>query len=68
MASDEGSGKNEMTRSFHHRGHRDGEKRGRGKRRARLAVRFGGSGGSVSKNMLPHDYGRCQGKVVSAKV
>ncbi len=43
MASDEVSGKNEMTRSFHrpdlvgagtgHRGHRDGEKRERGERR-----------------------------------
>ena len=42
MASDEGSGKNEMTRSFHHpdlvgagaghRGHGDGEKTERGKR------------------------------------
>src|SRR6266702_1448191 len=32
VVSDEVSGKNEMTRSFHHRGHRDGEKRERGKR------------------------------------
>jgi len=32
VASDEASGKNEMTRSFHHRGHRghrDGEKKGK---------------------------------------
>ncbi len=65
MASDEVSGKNEMTGSFHHRGHRDGEKRERGKGRGahrdyaerRLAVRFGGNGCSVSKNILPHDYG-----------
>jgi len=36
VASDEASGKNEMTRSFHHRGHRghrDGEKRERGSTR-----------------------------------
>ena len=31
-----------------------------------LAVRFGGNGCSVSKNMLPYDYGLCQVKVVSA--
>jgi len=38
VASDEVSGKNEMTGSFHHRGHRehrDGEKRKKGKRRGR---------------------------------
>jgi len=41
--------------------HRDYAERG-------LAVRFGGNGCSISNNMLPHDYGRCQVKVVSAKV
>ena len=33
-----------------------------------LAVRFGRIGVSESNNILPHDYGRCQVKVVSVKV
>jgi len=34
----------------------------------RLAVRFGGNGCSISNNILPHDYGPCQVKVISANV
>ncbi len=90
MASDEVSGKNEMTRSFHHpdlvgagaageaaavdappigrlkkrkstvdsqksKGTGDGRKSGKAGENGRI-------GDSESKNILPHDYDRCQGK------
>ncbi len=55
MASDEVSGKNEMTRSFHdrgHRGHRDEERRAR-RRHGRKSKVPTGSGSPVAKVSEP---------------